>query len=75
MIEPISLLLSGVCLITAVLFVLFPNPLLRISSGLNRTLIVLDQKLMQHRYLVAVLLFIVSYLLFRLALMIPQLSR
>ena len=71
MVDPLCLLLGVVCLITAVSFVLFPDPLSRLSASLNKTLVVLDHTLMRYRHVVALLLFGVSYLLFRLALLIP----
>ena len=71
MVDPLCFLLSVVCLITAVSFVLFPDPLSRLSAALNKTLVVLDHTLMRYRHFVALLLFGVSYLLFRLALLIP----
>ena len=67
------LLLSAVCLAAAVSSILFPNPLLKLSTALNQTLAMLDQRLMRHRHLIGVLLFVVSYLLFTLALRIPEL--
>ena len=67
------LLLSGICLLAGVGFVLFPDPLLRLSTALNRTLTVLDQKLVRFRYMVGVVLFGVSYMLFNLALQVPGL--
>ena len=67
------LFLSTLCLMAAVSFILFPNPLLKLSTALNRTLVMLDQRLMRHRYLMGALLFVVSYLLFNLALRIPEL--
>ena len=67
------LLLSALAVITAVLFVLFPNPLLKLSASLNRTLTVLDSQLMRYRYLVAILLFAASYLLFKASFLVPHL--
>ena len=75
MVDPLSLVLSVMCLIAAVGFVLFPDPLLKLSGALNRTLIVLDSKLMRHRYLVSLVLFGVSYMLFRIALLVPHIQR
>ena len=66
------LFLSLLCVTAGVAFVLFPNPLLKVSEALNKTLTVLDQRLMRHRYLVALLLFVVSYLLFSIALLVPE---
>ncbi|OGX38742.1 MAG: hypothetical protein A3C53_02670 [Omnitrophica WOR_2 bacterium RIFCSPHIGHO2_02_FULL_68_15] len=71
------LLLSLVCLVAGIAFVLFPHPLLAISQSLNRTLnrtlVTLDERLIRHRYLSGLLLFVVSYLCFRLALLVPAL--
>ena len=67
------LLLSLVCLGAGVGFLLFPHPLLAISQAMNRTLVPLDAKLMRHRYVCGVLLFVVSFLCFRLALLVPGL--
>ena len=68
------LVLSIVCLMCGVAFVLFPHPLLAMSQVLNRTLVTLDEQLIRYRYLCGALLFAVSYLCFRLALMIPGLG-
>ena len=67
------LLLSGLSVLAAVGFVLFPHPLAKLSAALNKTLTTLDGQLIRHRYLVAVVLFVVSYLFFRLALIVPDL--
>ena len=71
MINPGWLFLSGVSIVAAVTLALFPRQLSALSAALNRTLTNLDDLLMRYRYLVAVLLFISSYLFFRLALMAP----
>ena len=67
------LVLSLVCLAAGVGFVLFPHPLLTVSQALNRTLVRLDERLIRHRYLCGLLLFVVSYLCFRMALLVPSL--
>ena len=67
------LLLGGLSLIAGVGFILFPNPLLKLSASLNKTLATLDQLLMRHRYPIGILLFVASYVLFRLAVWIGQL--
>ena len=72
--EASCLLLSLLCLVVAVILVLFPHGLLDLSRTLNRTLMVLDDQLVKHRYLLSVLLVAVSYGLFRLSLLI-SLSR
>ncbi|MBI2104715.1 MAG: hypothetical protein HYT90_03915 [Candidatus Omnitrophica bacterium] len=65
------LFLSLVCLIVGASFILFPHALLGASRALNRTLTVLDDRLIRHRYVMGLLLFAVSYALFRLSLLIP----
>ncbi len=67
------LILSGICLIAGVGFFLFPHPLLKLSLSLNKTLAVLDQLFMRHRYFAGLLLFLTSYLLFNLAMWVGQL--
>ena len=67
------LLLSLLCLGAGVGFILFPHPLLTISQVLNRSLLSLDDKLIRHRYICGILLFVVSYLCLRLALLVPVL--
>ncbi len=67
------LFVSGVCLLTATLCILFPDMLGKLSVALNRTVTVLDQSLLQHRYMFGLLLFLMSYLFFRLALLVPGL--
>ena len=62
------LFLSLICVVAGVAFILFPHPLLNLSRALNRTLVTLDERLIHLRYLLGVLLFIASYLCFRLAL-------
>ena len=52
---------------------MFPHALSKLSVSLNKTLTNLDDQLMRHRHLVAVLLFITSYLFFRLALIVGAL--
>ena len=68
------LFMSLLCLAAGAGFVLFPRPLLAISQALNRTLVSLDERLIRHRYLCGALLFVVSYLCFRLALLVPGLK-
>ena len=65
------LFMSLLCLAAGAGFMLFPHPLLTISQTLNRTLVSLDERLIRHRYLCGALLFVGSYLCFRLALMVP----
>ena len=63
------LLLSLIGLLAGSSFILFPRGVLRLSERLNRVIRVLDEPLMRHRYLVALLAFAASYAFFRLALL------
>jgi hypothetical protein len=65
--------LSIVCLMAGVAILIVPQALVKLNSVLNRTLTIFDQFLLRHRYLFGILLLIVSYLFFRLALLVPQL--
>ena len=67
------LFLSLLCIIAAASCILFPKGLSKISVALNKTVKTFDDGLMRHRYVFGVLLFAVSYLFFRLALLVPQL--
>lgn len=69
------LALSLFSVVGGITFILFPGALLRFSSFLNRTIGVFDQRLMRYRYALGVLLFLLSYGLFRLALLLPSLGR
>jgi hypothetical protein len=65
--------LSLVCLVVGAAFILFPHPLLSLSQALNRTFATLDTMLVKHRYISGMVLFVTSYLCFRLALLVPLL--
>ena len=67
------LFLSLVCLVAAVMLVLFPRSMMQLSRSLDRTLTNLDEQLIKHRYVFSLILFAVSYSLFRLSLLIPAL--
>ena len=67
------LFLSLICIVAASSCILFPKGLSKMSVALNRTVNTVDQGLMRHRYVFGVALFVVSYLCFRLALLMPQL--
>ena len=69
-------LFLSVCLVVAGLtLLLFPQVMLHVSRSLNRTLMVLDDQLVRHHRLVGVLLFIVGYGVFQLALLLPTLGQ
>lgn len=67
------LLASVLSSVLAAMFVLFPHALLKLSDFMNRSLTVLDARLMRMRYGWAVVLFVLSYALFKLSLMMPAL--
>ena len=64
------LLLSLICLVLGVLFILFPRVLQEASRTLNRTLTVLDDRLIRYRYLMGLMFVVASYSLFRLSLLL-----
>ena len=66
------LFVSLICLIAAVMLVLFPRGTMQVSRSLDRTLTILDDYVVKHRYLFSLILFGVSYALFRLALLIGR---
>ena len=55
------------------LLVLYPQGLSRLNESLNRTLSLVDQRLIRYRYAAALLAFAGSYALFKLSLMLPML--
>lgn len=59
-------------LVGATLF-LAPNVILKVGQQLNRTLVVLDQGLLRHRYVMGVLAFLAGYAFFKIALLLPAL--
>ena len=75
MVDSGCLFLSLVCLVTAVLLILFPRSVISASRVLDKTLGVLDEHLVRHRYVFGLILFAVSYSLFRLALLLPGLRQ
>ena len=69
------LFLSLLCLVSAVMLVLFPRNVMHLSRSLDRTLGMLDEHLVKHRYVFSLILFAVSYSLFRLALLVPNIAQ
>ena len=67
------LFLSLASLLVGVMLFLYPKGFSKFSKTLNRTLTVVDDRLMRRRYLVGLLAFIGSYAFFRLALLLPAL--
>ena len=67
------LFLSLLSLLIGVMLFLYPKSFTRFSKAVNRTLTVVDDRLMRRRYLVGLMAFIGSYAFFRLALLLPAL--
>ena len=65
--------LSLASLVLGASLFLYPKVLLKLSGMMNRTMAVLDDQLIRHRYVIGLLAFIASYALFKLALMLPTL--
>lgn len=65
--------LSFLSMLVGVMLFLFPQAILRFSGLLNRTLVVLDERLIRQRFLVGLLAFAASYAFFQLALLFPML--
>ena len=72
MADATCLFLSLMCLLAAIMLMLFPVSVKQASRALDRTLAVVDDQLVKHRYVFGLVLFLVSYSLFRLALLIPN---
>ena len=67
------LFLSLASLLVGVMLFLYPKGFSRFGKTLNRTLTVVDDRLMRRRYLVGLMAFIGSYAFFRLSLLLPAL--
>lgn len=67
------LFLSLTGLVVGSLVVLHPKGVLRLSGALNRTLAVVDDRVVRYRYVIGVLAFVASFAFFKLALMLPSL--
>ena len=67
------LLLSVLSVTFGAIFILFPDALMKLNGVLNRTVEILDQRLMRYRYVLGVLLLLLSYGLFQVALLLPTL--
>ncbi len=65
------IVLSVSCIVVGTACILFPQALMRLSAVLNRPVASLDERLMLCRYLLGLVLFGLSYGLFRLALIVP----
>ncbi len=67
------LFLAMMSLVVGTSVILFPHGMLKLSAHLNRTIKMLDEPMMRHRYVVGLLAFAASYAFFRLALLLPNL--
>lgn len=67
------LALSLLSVVVGVMLFLAPKAIMKFSGLLNRTMTVLDDQLIHHRYVMGVLAFVASYAFFKIALMLPAL--
>ena len=67
--EPLMLSISGLCLLAGAMVILFPRAVVRLNGALDRHIVV-DPVLVRYRHVLGVLLFAVSYSVFRLALLL-----
>ena len=66
-----SCVLSLLSVLLGTALFLFPGAVLRLSTALNRTLAVLDERLIRHRFVIGLVAFGAGYAFFRLALLVP----
>ena len=67
------LVLSLLSIIVGVMLFLMPKAIVKFSGLLNRTMAVVDEQLIRHRYVMGGLAFVASYAFFKIALMLPAL--
>jgi len=72
MMNPLWMILSLVTLVAGTLVILAPNFIVSSNKRLSKVLFSTDDLVMRHRHAVGVLLFIVAYLCFRLALLVAS---
>lgn len=63
------LFLCVMSLVTGSLLFLHPNALHKLSGSLNKTLFVLDERLIRHRFVSGLLVFAAAYAFFKLAML------
>jgi hypothetical protein len=66
--DPLILILSVFCVSAGVMVILFPDVLVKMNLMLSRPVMSLDPFLLRHRHLLGLLLFLVGYGTFWLAL-------
>ena len=67
------LVLSLLSIVVGVMLFLAPQAIVKFGGLLNRSLAVLDDQLIRHRYVMGGLAFVASYAFFKIALMLPAL--
>ena len=67
------LFLSLMSVLVGAMLFLAPSVMLKMSHRLNQTLMVLDQSMLRHRYVVGALAFVAAYAFFKIALLLPSL--
>lgn len=67
------LFLSVMSVCVGAMLFLAPDGILKTSQWLNKTVALVDQKLLRHRYVAGLLAFGASYAFFKLALLLPSL--
>lgn len=72
MLNPIWLSLGGVTLVAGVLIILMPKLVVDLNKQLTKVLGSADEMVLRHRHLMGAGFMIVSYLCFRLALLVGQ---
>jgi len=67
------LFLSAMSVCVGAMLFLAPDCILKTSQWLNKTLVLVDQNLLRHRYVAGLLAFGAGYAFFKLALLLPSL--
>ena len=71
MLDPMWLGLCVMVLAGGTMVILAPKLVLQLNTQLSRVLVSVDETLLRHRHVIGVLLLVVAYLCFRLALLVP----
>ena len=74
MLNPLCGAFSAMFFVFGILFFLGPQVIRHLSGVLDRTLNTIDQQLMRHRYVLGLVMFLLSYSMFRLALLLRSLK-
>ena len=68
--DAVILFACGFCLIAGTGLILFPNGISKLNLVLNRPVVSLDPWLLRYRHVLGLLLFVVSYAIFYVALLL-----